>query len=232
MKNYKFKISIVALLSAVCLTACGDTASSSQEKKTASDSEVSVSDADEISVSENGGNNDDSEPIIVDATNYSAVVNSDKWFTEDDPNDTIVKVFGVKYNWTEQKDAENPSAVTFGPTLEDFRLDKLDQEKLNGETDINKVFIMIAESRNDISYVDVQLSEIVEHSGIKMSHVRSYIKYKSVGVNRPNTFQDEYIFYAGGAMNEIVMAYTDDEDGHAAYEDFAASIIDNITLKE
>ena len=44
--------------------------------------------------------------------------------------------------------------------------------------------------------------------------------------------QDEFVFYAGGAMNEIIVGYTDDEEGHAAYKNVEETIIDNITLKD
>ena len=115
--------------------------------------------------------------------------------------------------------------VQFGPILEDFSLEGLDQEMLNGETDMNKIFLMIAESRNSSSEVEKQLSEVEEHNGMKMSHLRCYL----AGRGR---YTDEYIFFTGGAMNEIMVDYTDDAEGKAAYDDIVASVIDKLNVKE
>ena len=246
-----FNLFFGALLCAVCFSACGaikdngsDNMYASEKSTSASDTEERKEDqttsfkAEETSASdENTQNDTDNYQITVDSAHFSAVVDGSKWYTEDKPDDLEVEMMGMSYRWLAQKEIEKtgiakPSMVQFGPVLEDFKIEDLDQEKLNGEIDINKIFLMICEQRLKIDYAEVKLSQIEEHGGIKMSHVRNYIDYKSVGMERSNLYQNEFVFYACGAMNEIVVGYTDDEKGHDAYRNFEETIIDNITLKD
>ena len=87
------------------------------------------------------------------------------------------------------------------------------------------LFCRGSESRNSSSEIEKQLSEVEEHSGMKMSHLRCYL----AGRGR---YTDEYIFFAGGAMNEIMIDYTDDAEGKAAYDDIVASVIDKLNVNE
>ncbi|MBR6835000.1 MAG: hypothetical protein IKM72_03220 [Oscillospiraceae bacterium] len=246
-----FKSLFLPVLCAVCFSACGVIEDNGTDNMTASEETTPASDiaerteeqttafqAEITSVSDEKTQNDaDNYQITVDSAHFSAVIDGGKWYTEDKTDDMVVELLGMSYKWLAQKDMEKtgsakPSMIQFGPVLEDFKIEDLDQEKLNGETDVNKVFLMICEERLQLDYAEVQLSRIEEHSGIKMSHVRNYIDYESAGIERPNLYQDEYVFYSGGAMNEIVVGYTDDEEGHAAYNNFEETIIDNITLKD
>ena len=246
-----FKSLFLPVLCAVCFSSCGviedngtDNMNASEETTPASDiaerteEQTTAFQAEITSVSDEKTQNDtDNYQITVDSAHFSAVIDGGKWYTEDKTDDMVVELLGMSYKWLAQKDMEKtggakPSMIQFGPVLEDFNIDDLDQEKLNGETDVNKVFLMICEERLQLDYAEVQLSRIEEHSGIKMSHVRNYIDYESAGIERPNLYQDEYVFYSGGAMNEIVVGYTDDEEGHAAYNNFEETIIDNITFKD
>lgn len=246
-----FKLLFLPFLCAVSLSACGVIKNNGIDNMNASEKTTSASDiaerteeqttalkAEATSVSDEKTQNDtDNYQITVDSAHFSAVVDGSKWYTEDNADDMVVEMLGMSYKWLAQKEMEKsgsakPSMIQFGPVLEDFNIDDLDQEKLNGETDVNKIFLMICEERLKIDYAEVKLSQIEEHSGIKMSHVRNYVDYKSAGIERPNLYQDEFVFYSGGAMNEIVVGYTDDEEGHAAYNNFQATIIDNITLKD
>ena len=161
----------------------------------------------------------------VESAHFTAKLDGSKWFTEDKPDDAVVQFFGMSYKWTAQKDEAKPSMVQFGPILDDFSVESLNQEMLNGETDMYKIFLMIAESRGSSSEVERQISEVEEHSGMKVSHLRSYIASRG-------RYTDEFIFFAGGAMNEIMVDYTDDAEGKAAYDDIVASVIDKLTVKE
>lgn len=246
-----FKLLFLSFLCTVCFSACGVIKDNDPDNMYASEKTTSASDSEErkdkqttafkaevTSISDEKTQNDtDNYQIAVDSAHFSAVVDGSKWYTEDKPDDMAVKILGMSYKWLAQKEIDKtgfakPSMIQFGPVLENFNIEDLNQEKVNGETDVNKIFLKICEERLELDYAEVQLSQIEEHSGIKMSHVRNYIDYESVGIERPNLYQDEFVFYAGGAMNEIVVGYTDDEEGHAAYTNFEATIIDNITLKD
>ena len=248
--NY-FKMLFLPFLCAVCFSACGVVNENGSENMYASEKATSATDSEErkeeqttafkaevTSVSDEKTQNDtDNYQIAVDSTHFSAVVDGSKWYTEDNPDDMVVEMLGMSYKWLAQKEMEKSgiakaSMIQFGPVLEDFNIEDLDQEKLNGETDVNKIFLMICGERLKLDYAEVKLSQIEEHCGIKMSHVRTYIDYESAGIERPNLYQDEFVFYAGGAMNEIIVGYTDDEEGHAAYKNAEETIIDNITLKD
>ncbi len=251
MKRKYFKLLFLSILCASCFSSCGEIKENSSDIMNTSEKVTSTSNIEErkecqttafkaevTSISNEKAQNDtDNYQITVDSAHFSAVVDGSKWYTEDKTDDTVVEILGMSYKWLGQKDMEKkgsakPSMIQFGPVLEDFNIQDLDQEKLNGQTDVNKIFLMICEQRLQLDYAEVQLSQIEEHSGIKMSHVRTYIDYKAAEIERPNLYQDEFVFYAGGAMNEIVVGYTDDEEGYAAYNNFESTIIDNITLKE
>lgn len=244
-----FKLLILSFLCAVCFSACGVIKDNNPDNMYASEKTTSASDSkgrkeeqtnafkgEVTSISDEETQNDNNQ-IAIDSAHFSAVVDGSKWYTEDKPDDMVVEIMGMSYKWLAQKEIDKtgiakPSMIQFGPVLENFNIEDLDQEKLNGETDVNKIFLMICEERLKLDYAEVQLSQIEEHCAVKMSHVRNYIDYESVGIDRPNLYQDEFVFYAGGAMNEIVVGYTDDDEGHAAYKNFEATIIDNITLKD
>ncbi|WP_028518718.1 hypothetical protein [Ruminococcus flavefaciens] len=247
----KFKLLFLSFLCAVCFSACGEIKDNVSDNMHAYENTTLTSDVEERKEEQtteiktekasifdgNIQNSTDNYQIAVDSAHFSAVVDGSKWYTEDKPDDVVVELLGMSFKWFAQKDIEKtgiakPSMIQFGPVLEDFKIEDLDQEKLNGETDVNKIFLMICEERFELDYAEVQLSQIEEHCGVKMSHVRTYIDYESVGIERPNLYQDEFVFYAGGAMNEIVVGYTDDDEGYAAYKNFESTIIDNITLKD
>lgn len=164
------------------------------------------------------------EMTVYSTDYYSAEFNGVNWYTEteSDVDPEIIGMFGTTYYYRPDADSAFQSRMDFGLTLPDFFYGQ-DFEEFGGITDQTEILGLIYNTRmENFDYIDVLSSEIVEHSGVRMSLVRTYTDYGD-----SSFYTDMYMFIYRDAYCEIFIEYLEENDAKAEFE----QMLDSLTFK-
>ena len=161
---------------------------------------------------------------VIKFANYTARVDRDKWSTSEDPNGENINVRGIRYEWTHHEGGGTSPRINFTTIDEYFPIEDYFEKTPVSENDKSELILLMAEDRLNPDVVDILISEIVQHSGVNMSHLSW-----TAGSNMKT---EEYLFMTGTCLYDIMFDYNDNEEGREAYDDFVTSVLDDLSFKE